>query len=67
MKYFRMILLASVLSSPVFYSGCGGGGAEIQSNNTTLGKELMDLSEAHEKGVISDKEYENARSRLLKR
>jgi len=49
------------------FGGCSAGGAKVQANQTTLGQELMDLDEAHEKGVISDEEYEKAKKNLLKR
>lgn len=49
-------------------SACGGGGAKSQNINTatTMGQELEDLDKAHEKGLISDKEYKSARKDILK-
>lgn len=47
-------------------AGCGGGGSEIVNNSSTMGEELMDLKQAHESGVISDKEYERAKRKILK-
>jgi len=50
-------------------SGCGGGGSEntIQTSNTTMGQELMDLDASHKKGLIDDKEYEKAKEAILER
>lgn len=50
-------------------SGCGGGGSEntIQTSNTTMGQELMDLDASHKKGLITDKEYEKAKEAILER
>ena len=51
-----------------FMSGCGGGGAKTfyMHRNTTLGQELSDLQSAHQRGAISEDEYQEQRERLLK-
>lgn len=52
-------------------AGCGGGGASVEaqstSYSTTLGQELIDLDRAHEKGIISDSEYQSTKKKILKR
>ena len=57
----------------VVLSGCCCGGdtetkvIEKQPvSSAPLGEELIKLQEAHDKGALSDKEYEDARERLLK-
>ena len=60
------LLIFVILMGGVF-AGCGGGGAKVQQSSTTLGQELTDLQAAHEKGIISDKEYERARKEILKK
>ena len=35
------------------------------SRNITVGQELMDLQTAHEKGIISDSEYAEAKQNVL--
>ncbi len=47
--------------------GCGGGGAQVQQSNATLGQELQDLQAAYEKGAITEREYEKAKKELLKK
>ncbi|KKO19219.1 MAG: hypothetical protein DCC43_09535 [Candidatus Brocadia sp.] len=49
--------------------GCGGGGAEIKqtTTNTSLGQELQDLDTAYQKKIITEKEYKNAKEKLLKK
>ena len=48
-------------------TGCGGGDAITQSTTktTTTGQELVDLDKAHKEGIISDKEYAEAREKIL--
>jgi hypothetical protein len=50
-------------------SACGGGGAKsnIQTSNSTIGQELMDLDESYKKGLISEKEYNAAKKQILQR
>jgi hypothetical protein len=49
------------------FSGCGGGGAEVrtQSYSTTLGQELKDLEEAYRKGILTEKQYKEAKEKLI--
>ena len=57
------ILAAAVLS------GCAGAAFNrtdlTLSRNITVGQELVDLQTAHEKGVISDTEYAQAKTDIL--
>jgi uncharacterized membrane protein len=48
--------------------GCGGGAANVRQDSyaTTLGQELEDLDQAYKKGIITEKEYERAKERLIK-
>jgi len=58
-----LVILVMALS----LAGCGGGDAVTQTTNktTTTGQELIDLDKAHKQGIISDKEYEEAREKIL--
>lgn len=49
--------------------GCGGGGTEIKqtTTNSSLGQELQDLDAAYQKKIITEKEYKNAKEKLLKK
>jgi len=58
----------------VVLNGCCCGGSDTETkiiekqpvSSAPLGEELIKLQEAHDKGALSDKEYEDARERLLK-
>jgi len=43
-------------------SACGGGGAEVQTHNSTLGQELIDLKKAKDEGLLTEREYSRAKS-----
>ena len=66
MKTLRLLLLAALIALAPNFIGCGGGGAQVESRSTTKGQELMDLEEAYEKGIITEKEYNKQKKRILK-
>lgn len=68
LKFYATLLIV-VLAFTL--AGCCGGGEtkviEKQPISTApLGEELIKLQEAHEKGALSDQEYEEAKKNLLK-
>jgi hypothetical protein len=69
MKTLRVAGLAAILAGGLaLLSGCGGGGATFQATgNKTLGQELQDLNQTYEKGIITKKEYEDTKKRLIKK
>ncbi len=65
MKSFRLLLVCMALLIALSSAGCGGGGANVQDNTATLGQQLIDLDAAYKKGIITEKEYEKAKKKLL--
>jgi uncharacterized membrane protein len=70
-KGIRIMMKKTVLSAAVFaliltLSGCGGSDTKTTVHSKeTQGKQLLDLKEAYDKGVISEKEYENTKDDIL--
>jgi hypothetical protein len=67
MKFMRVCVVIILLFSGVSFMGCGGGGAEVKTKQTTLGQELTDLDKAYKEGIITEKEYDKAKKDILKR
>ena len=67
MKIVRAAVVAMLIVLGVSLSGCGGGGAEVRStaHMTTLGQELKDLKEAYDRGLLSEKEYNEAKKKII--
>ena len=65
MKIFKALIVAGVLVSGM--TGCAMlNRVDMEySRHTTIGKELIDLQQAKEKGVISDEEYFKAKKDIL--
>lgn len=58
----------TLLGTLPFVAGCSSGGGTYQaSSNNTLGRELQDLQESYDKGIITKKQYEDTKKRLIKK
>lgn len=69
MKLIRLLTIVFLLAYSGPMLGCGGGGTDVkqQTTTTTLGKELQDLDDAYKKGLMSEKEYNEARKKIMKK
>jgi hypothetical protein len=69
MKSLKLTVLAALAAGGLtLLSGCGGGGASYHAaSNQTLGKELQDLQQSYEKGIITEKQYEDSKKKLMKK
>lgn len=64
----RVLAVFMLLACSGAMLGCGGGtDVKQQTTTTTLGKELQDLDDAYKKGLLSEKEYKDARKNLMKK
>lgn len=73
MNVFRVCAVSIMIILGLSLSGCGGGGAEVKSETTaetsaqTLGQELIDLKKAYDMGIISEREYNEAKQKLIEK
>ena len=67
MKLLKIWAVVMVMILVLGLVGCGGGGAQVKSDSytTTLGQELKDLEEAYQKGIITEKQYKEAKEKLI--
>ncbi|MCB1857386.1 MAG: SHOCT domain-containing protein [Gammaproteobacteria bacterium] len=62
-RFFAAALMTAVLTV-----ACGGESTKVQQNTTTtMGRELIDLKESHDRGIITDEEYKKAKKEIMKR
>lgn len=72
MKSLKIVVFVLILlwmtTWTISIVGCGGGGANVRQDTytTTLGQELQDLEEAYKNGIITEKEFQQAKERLIK-
>lgn len=64
---YRAASLPALLLAMVLIGGCGGSDATIEASTTTMGQELTDLKKAYDAGIISEKEYEESKEKILER
>ncbi len=67
MKFLRIWAVVVMMVTVMGLAACGGGSADVkaQSYSTTLGQELKDLEDAYQKGIITEKQYKNAKENLI--
>jgi len=69
LKSFKFCVLIVIVMVGVNFAACGGGKSDVKSGSstvtTTLGQELQDLDKAYKDGIITKKEYDKAKKRLI--
>jgi hypothetical protein len=74
MKHLKLCSMLLIGALALTLAGCCCGGTDTETkiiekqpvSTAPLGEELIKLKEAHEKGAMSDEEYEAAKKNLLK-
>jgi uncharacterized membrane protein len=62
----KAVLFASLATLVLGLSACGGNDTQTTVKTTeTQGKQLLDLKEAYDKGVISESEYKKEKNDIL--
>ncbi len=63
----RTLAVAVLVALAVELGGCGGGGAEVHQNLTTVsqGQQLTDLKRALDEGAITQDEYDRLQRKIL--
>ena len=64
-KKIAGILAAIILVSGITGCAMGNKGTVHYTRTTTIGKELLDLKEAKDKGALSEKEYNKVKKDLM--
>ncbi|CAB1077714.1 hypothetical protein D1AOALGA4SA_5498 [Olavius algarvensis Delta 1 endosymbiont] len=71
MRFLRICALMVIILVSVNFTACGGSNKDVKSEpstvTTTLGQELQDLNKAYKDGIITQKEYEKAKERLIEK
>ncbi|GAB5450998.1 MAG: hypothetical protein Hals2KO_13260 [Halioglobus sp.] len=61
----QTLIGAAIIALAINLTGCGSSTKTTVQNTETQGQQLMDLKEAYDKGVISEKEYKRAKKEIL--
>ena len=69
MKKLGVLILIGLMVVSLNLSGCGGKKQTVENTTTTttLGQELVDLQTAYEKGIITEKQYNDLKKKALKK
>jgi hypothetical protein len=67
MDYLKPSAAGLVLLFTLTIVGCGGPRLSNEVQSTTKGQELLDLNKAREQGLITAKEYEKQKKKILQR
>jgi hypothetical protein len=62
---YKSILGATIIAVALSVTACGGSTPTVKQTETQ-GQQLMDLKDAYDKGVITEKEYNSTKKKILK-
>ena len=61
----KTIIGAAMIAVVLSLSACGGSTTTVKQTETQ-GQQLIDLKEAYDNGIITEKEYNKTKERILK-
>ena len=64
MNMYKALLGATVIAMVLSVSACGGSTTTVKQTETQ-GKQLLDLKEAKDQGVITEKEYNSTKKKII--
>jgi len=62
--FSKTVIGAAVVALSLGLAACGGSNTTVQQTETQ-GQQLMDLKEAYDSGVITEKEYNETKKKIL--
>jgi hypothetical protein len=71
MQACKAFLFGMAIMAMIGLGGCCGGGSttvkdKSTTTTTTLGDELKSLKEAYDQGIITEKEYNDSKEKIIK-
>jgi hypothetical protein len=72
MRICKAFLVGMAIMTMIGLGGCCGGGTTVKeevtttTTTTTLGDELKALKDAYDKGIITEKEYNTSKDKIIK-
>ncbi len=71
MRFFKFCALIVIVLVCLNFAACGKSKTDVKSEpstvTTTLGQELLDLEKAYKADIITQKEYEKTKKRLIEK
>jgi uncharacterized membrane protein len=67
MKNVKLVSTFLLVFCFAMLTACGGSDNTVVTTTTTQGQELQDLKKSYDQGIITEKEYENAKEEILDR
>ena len=65
MMFSKTFLGAASVAASLGLAACGGSSTTVEQKETQ-GQQLLDLQEAYDKGIITEKEYNSTKKKILK-
>ena len=62
---YKTLIGATIIALALSLTACGGSTTTVKQTETQ-GQQLMDLKDAYDKGVITEKEYNATKKKILK-